>query len=198
MPFSDCCNAFRWPSWCCLVDNLVHSEMIFGLIYNCFCWYKAVVLYVFHNCFASHFCSNLARIKRTWSSHHVSGAMAVALIILQVGALVGTLDIRPALSVLIIPNDCFCSPAFLRVCFLVLLQVCYLSHVWVSTSSFSELTCRFISRITAWLFSTYACWLSEWSLPRNVDRLISSCDSLPVCALQGASSQHFRYINCMR
>jgi len=79
-------------------------------------------------------------------SHHLSGALAVALIILQVGALVGTLNIRPVLGALIISN---CSPALLRVCFPLLLQVCLLSLVWVSISSFSEFACRFISRCTS-------------------------------------------------
>jgi len=80
-------------------------------------------------------------IALVWSSHHLSGALAVALIILQVGALVGTLNIRRVLGARIISN---CTPVFLRVCFPLLLQVCSLSLVWVSTSSVSEFTCHFI------------------------------------------------------
>jgi hypothetical protein len=74
-------------------------------------------------------------------------ALAVALIILLIGALVGTLDIRPVLGALI--SNCWLrSPVFLLVCCPLFLQVYLLSLIWVSTSSFSEFACRFISRCT--------------------------------------------------
>ena len=47
-------------------------------------------------------------------SHHLSGALAVSLIILLVGALVGTLDIRPVLGALIISNYWVGSAGILR------------------------------------------------------------------------------------
>jgi len=142
MPFGDCLSRCR------SVDYLVRSEIIFGFVRNCFGRYK---------------CTCSAYIKLAWSSHHLSGALAVALIILLVGALVGTLDIRPVLGALI--SNCWLrSPSFLQACFPLLLQVCFLSLIWVSISH----------------------------------RLISSCDSLPVSALQGDSSQHFRYCDCLK
>jgi len=61
-----------------------------------------------------------ASIKLGWSFYNLCSALAVTLIILLVSALVGTLDIRSVLGVLIISN---CSPAFLWVCFLFLLQL---------------------------------------------------------------------------
>ena len=124
MQFGDC------RSQCRLVDYLVRSQIIFGLV---------------RNCFGRHNSTRSAQIKLAWSSHHFSGALAVARILLLVGALVGTLNIRPVLGALIISN---CSPAFLRLCIPFLLQVCLLSIVWVSISSFSESTCGFISRCT--------------------------------------------------
>jgi len=115
-------------SRCHSVDYLVHSEIVFSLIRNCFGIYN---------------CTRSALINRTGSSHHLSGALAVALIILQVGALVGTLDIRPVLGALI--SNCWLrSPVFLRVCFPLNLLVCSLSLVWVSISLFPEFTCCFI------------------------------------------------------
>jgi len=86
----------------------------------------------------------LALSKLAWSSHHHSRALAVALIILQVGAVVGTLDFRPVFGAHIVSNCWLHLLAFLRVCFPLLLQVCLDSCVWVSTSSFSEFACRFI------------------------------------------------------
>jgi len=126
MLFGDC------RSRCRSVDFMVRLEIIFGLI---------------RNCFGRHNCTRSTLIILAWSSHHFSGALAVALILLLVGALVGTIDIRPVLAAAI--SNCWLrSPVFLRVCCPLLLQVYLLSLVWVSTSSFSEFTCRFISRCT--------------------------------------------------
>jgi hypothetical protein len=56
MPFGDC------PSPCRSVDYLVHSEIIFGLVWNCFGR---------HN----RWCS--AYIELGWPSHHLPGAPVV-------------------------------------------------------------------------------------------------------------------------
>jgi len=143
MPFGDCCPRCR------SVDHLVRSEIIFGLG---------------RNCFSRHNCTRSVYITLAGSFHHLSGAPAVALIILQVGALVGTVDIRPELCALSISNYLVRSQAFLEVRSLLLLQVCLLSLVWVSISH----------------------------------RLISSCHSLRVSALQDASSQPFWYGRCLQ
>jgi hypothetical protein len=108
-------------SRCRSVDHLVRSELIFGLV---------------RNCFGRHNCPHSAQIKLAWSCPHLSGALAVALIILQVDALVDTLDICPVLGALIISNRRVLSQASLRECCPLLLQACSLSLVWVSTSSF--------------------------------------------------------------
>ena len=92
-------------SRCRSVDYLVRSEIIFDL---------------FRNYFGRHNCIHSALIELAWSSHHLSGALAVALIILLVGVLVGTLDIRPVLGAVIISN---CSPAVLRLWIPFLLQL---------------------------------------------------------------------------
>jgi len=92
------------------VVNLLHSEIIVSLVWNFF---------------SGHNCTHSAWIKLSWSSDHPSGTLAVALIILLlVGALVGTLDIRLVLGALIISNCWVCSRSSLRACFPLLLQVC--------------------------------------------------------------------------
>jgi len=81
------------------------------------------------------------------TSHHFSGALEEALIILLlIGVLVGTLDIHSVLGALIISNCRVRSPGFLQVWFPLHFQVCFLTATWVQISLSSEFACRFISK----------------------------------------------------
>ena len=96
MSFSQCLSR------CCAVDDLVPSEIIFCLV---------------RNRFVRHQRTHSAWIKPASSSHHLSCALAVALIVLRVGSLVVTPAIRPVLIALIISNCWVRSPAFPQICF---------------------------------------------------------------------------------
>ena len=121
MPLCDCVVL------CHSLDNLEHSEIIFGHVWNRFGW---------------SICTWVGGTKRTWSWHHLPDATSVALIILPVGALVGTVDICPVVCALAISIVRLITPGFFRVCFPLLLQESSLLLGWVFTSSISEFTCH--------------------------------------------------------
>jgi len=145
MAFGDCI------SLCRSVYHLVHSGIIFRIV---------------RNSFSRHHCTRSAFIKPSCSSHHLSGAHAVTLTILQCSALVGTRISRPLLGVLIMPNH---SPAVLRVSYPLLLHMCLLLLVWVSTLAFCLLAifllhiaackcppqCRFPALLVWWLLMVF-------------------------------------------
>jgi len=127
MAFGDCPSRLRFG------DYLVHSEIIFSLVRNCL-----------GKCNYTH----SALIELTCSQRQLPSALMVVPIIIQVGALLHTLNLRSVLGALIISNCWVHSPGNLRVCFPLFLHLCLVSLVGVCISSFSQFTCCFVSRCT--------------------------------------------------
>lgn len=150
----------NWPwSWSlCSVTvsrQLFHRPLLMPLG-GSLSWLHYVTIQSVPDCIGWHICICLAQSKRTWSSHHISGVLGVALLILLVIALVGILDFHPVLSKLIISKCWVDKPALSGVCYPPLIQVCSLSLVWLSIASFSEFAWHFIS------------WHSDYNSPHNL------------------------------
>lgn len=108
----------------------------------------------------------ISRDYTPWSSNHLSGALAAVLIILLVGALVSTVDIHTVLGVFIISNFWVLLPAFLQVCFPLILKVLLLSLARVFTSWF---LCSVVTSSPCTLLTLLPVWLlTELVIPSRV------------------------------